>query len=445
MNSTKHRFSNRIVNEQKSNIWEEILQLSGKYGALNLALGFPDFAPPKHVRNALENVSNQSNHMIHHYTRTLGHPRLVKILAKIYSRELQQTLDPMKNVVTTIGAYEAMYAAFQALVNPGDEVILLEPCYEPYKVVAGLSGATVRYVPLIPKEGSNESDDWKFNLENLKAAFNEKTKAIVVNSPMNPLGKVFTREELQEIADLCVQFDVLCFSDEVYEWLIYGERHFVRMATLNGMADRTITMGSAGKTFSVTGWKIGWAIGPAHLISAMHLFHHLAVRGTPSVLQEALAIAFETEESRIGNPDCYFSLLSKQMEQKRNELSTYLSDAGLQPITPGGGYFIVADISSIDTEDGVNPNSQEAYDSQFVKWAIKEKKLTLIPLSIFYSEEHRHYGDKFVRVCFAKTEDSLQKARGILKNWNHTHENGVTNGHNGHNGVLNGNGMNGIK
>lgn len=121
MNSTKHKFSNRIVNEQKSNIWEEILQLSGKYGALNLALGFPDFAPPKHIRNALENVSNQSNHMIHHYTRTLGHPRLVKILAKIYSRELQQTLDPMKEVITTIGAYEAMYAAFQALVNPGDE------------------------------------------------------------------------------------------------------------------------------------------------------------------------------------------------------------------------------------------------------------------------------------------------------------------------------------
>ncbi|XP_022316015.2 kynurenine--oxoglutarate transaminase 3-like [Crassostrea virginica] len=402
MNSRKHKFSNRIVNEQKSNIWEEILQLSGKYGALNLALGFPDFAPPKHIRNALENVANQQNHMIHHYTRTLGHPRLVKVLAKIYSRELQQTLDPMKNVVTTIGAYEAMYAAFQALVNPGDEVILLEPCYEPYKVVAGLAGAIVRYVPLIPKEGSNESDDWKFDINNLKAAFNEKTKAIVVNNPMNPLGKVFTREELQEIADLCVQYDVLCFSDEVYEWLIYGKRQHIRMATLNGMAERTITMGSAGKTFSVTGWKIGWAIGPAHLISAMHLFHHLAVRGTPSVLQEALAIAFETEETRIGNPDCYFSLLSKQMEQKRNELSTYLNDAGLVPITPGGGYFIVADISSIDTEDGVNPNIQEAYDSQFVKWAIKEKKLTLIPLSIFYSEEHKHYGDKFVRVCFAK-------------------------------------------
>ncbi|XP_061182957.1 kynurenine--oxoglutarate transaminase 3-like isoform X1 [Saccostrea echinata] len=438
MNSTKHKFSNRIINEQKSNIWEEILQLSAKCGALNLALGFPDFAPPKHIRNALEHVTNQSNHMIHHYTRTLGHPRLVKILAKLYSRELQQTLDPMKNVVTTIGAYEAMYAAFQALVNPGDEVILLEPCYEPYKVVAGLAGATVRYVPLIPKQGSNESDDWTYDIETLRGAFNNKTKAIVVNNPMNPLGKVFTRKELQEIADLCVQHDVLCFSDEVYEWLIYGKRQLVRMATLNGMADRTITMGSAGKTFSVTGWKIGWAVGPAHLISAMHLFHHLAIRGTPSVLQEALAMAFETEESRLGNPDCYFTLLSKQMEQKRDEMSTYLKDAGLQPITPGGGYFILANISSIDTEDGIDLGSQEAYDSQFVKWAIKEKKLTFIPLSIFYSEEHRHFGDKFVRICFAKTEDTLQKARGMLKAWSGNDENGLTNGHNG---VLNGHGV----
>ncbi|KAK3108347.1 hypothetical protein FSP39_006066 [Pinctada imbricata] len=310
--------------------------------------------------------------MLNHYTRGAGHPRLVNILAKVYSKQLQHEIHPMTNVLTSIGAFDALYTTFQALVNPGDEVIIMEPYYEPYKEICRLAGAKVVYVPLAPKEKDSNSDGWVYDFEQLQTAFSLNTKAIIVNNPMNPLGKVFTKDELQPIADLCVKYNVLCVADEVYEYFIYGGRKHYRMATFPGMFERTLTIGSAGKTFNATGWKVGWAIGPENLISPLQEFHHNTIRTNPTPLQEAVAVGFETEFERLDRADCYFTTMSQEMEEKRDQLAGYLREAGLRPIIPSGGCFVIADISSLergdDTKSPGHSTRMESIGNGYSKW-----------------------------------------------------------------------------
>lgn len=408
-------------NNCDGNVCREILELVSKYGSLDMSLGLPDFRPPENVLESLSNAAIGENYMLNHYSRAYGHPRLVNALARLYSITLEREIDPMVNINVTTGAFEALFCSFIGLVNPGDEVILIEPFFEPYIPMLRLAGARLVYVQLKPtKEGGmTSSQDWSFNCEEMTKAFNNKTKAIVLTNPSNPLGKVFTLEELTLICTLCNKYDVMCVADEVYEWLVYGGAKHIRMATLPGMWERTLSIGSAGKIFSVTGWRVGWAIGPEHLMKGVNTIHGMALRTNPTPTQEAVAVSIETELSRLNSPECYFISHPREMELKRDLLCNYLCQAGIQAVKPDAGFLIVADISKLDTNGCVSrKDTDEAYDYKFVKWAIKEKKFCTIPISISYSPEHRKQGENYIRICFAKTEETLEKARKLLQDWN---------------------------
>ncbi|XP_069106085.1 kynurenine--oxoglutarate transaminase 3-like [Argopecten irradians] len=395
-------------------------KMASQNGSVNLGLGFPNFAPPNHIAQALSDAATGENHMLHHYTRPYGHPRLVNVLAKLYSKLLSTTLDSTDHILTTIGAFQGLSSICQSIIYPGDEVILLEPFYSPYKNMLEMRGAVPVFVPLRPyDDGSGQSStNWIFDKQELENAVSDKTKAIFLNTPMNPLGKVFTKDELQEISDLCIKHNLLCVADEVYEWLIYDRKQHVRIASFPNMWQRTITLGSAGKSFSITGWKVGWCIGPKHLIGVLQNYHFSSIRTSPTLTQEAVAVAFEKEIPLLNTPESYFQSLSKEMEGKRNRLCKYLDNAGFKAIVPDGGYYIIADISNILMHTQENGKiSEEALDYRFAKWAVTEKKLCVLPMSIFYSEAHRHLCEKYVRICFVKTDETLEKAKEILDEW----------------------------
>uniref|UniRef100_A0A674NXY7 Kynurenine aminotransferase 1 n=1 Tax=Takifugu rubripes TaxID=31033 RepID=A0A674NXY7_TAKRU len=386
----------------------EFTQLAAAYSKVNLGQGFPDFAPPKFVQEAFCHALNEGP-MMHQYTRAFGHVPLVKSLAKFFSRVIGHEIDPLEDILVTVGAYQALFSAFQALINEGDEVIIVEPFFDCYQPMVKMAGGQPVYIPLRPKgDGSVlSSGDWVLSPEELASKFTPRTKALVINTPNNPLGKVYKTEELQMIADLCIKHDVLVISDEVYEWLTYDGAKHVKIASLPGMWERTITIGSGGKTFSATGWKVGWAISSGHIIKHMKTIHQNTVYHCATPAQEAVARGFEREYEVFGTPESYFQQLPAMLHHKKNKLASLLKSVGLKPIMPEGGYFMTADFSSIN----------EAKDFRFVKWLIKEKGLATIPVSAFYSPEHGKEFDKYIRFCFVKEEATLDAAAEILKKW----------------------------
>ncbi|XP_074546601.1 kynurenine--oxoglutarate transaminase 1-like [Halichoeres trimaculatus] len=399
------------------NVWVEFTKLAADYKAVNLGQGFPDFSPPKFMQDAFcKAVSGRP--MMHQYTRPFGHPRLVNTLSKFFSRIVGHEIDPFEDILVTVGAYQALFSAFQALVDEGDEVIIVEPFFDCYQPMVKMAGGTAVYVPLRPKADGAilSSGDWVLNPEELESKITPQTKAIVINTPNNPLGKVYKTEELQMIADLCIKHDMLCISDEVYEWLTYDGSKHVKIASLPGMWERTITIGSAGKTFSATGWKVGWAIGSGKNIKCLKATHQMSVFDCPTAAQEAVAQGFEREYEVLGTPESYFKQLPAMLYHKRNKLAECLQSVGLQPIMPEGGYFMIADISSVKVDFKDESSEDEAYDFRFVKWLTKEKGLATIPVSAFYSPEHSKQFDKYIRFCFVKEESTMEAAESILRN-----------------------------
>ncbi|KAM7033785.1 kynurenine--oxoglutarate transaminase 1 isoform 1-T1 [Acridotheres tristis] len=403
------------------NIWVDFVKLAATYSKVNLGQGFPDFPAPDFLTEALTRALSGGNHMLHQYTRAFGHPPLVEVLAQFFEKLLGRDLDPMTNVMVTVGAYQALFCCFQALVDEGDEVIIIEPFFDCYESMVKMAGGTPVFVPLrpnSPKDGKlMSSADWQMDPAELASKFSERTKAIVLNSPNNPLGKVFSRGELGLIAELCVKHDVLCISDEVYEWLVYDGKQHIRIASLQGMWDRTVTIGSAGKTFSVTGWKVGWVVGPNRLIQHIRTVHQNSVYHCATIAQEAVAQGFQRELMLYGKPESYFVQLPKELQQKRDWLVQSLDDVGMKPIIPEGTYFLVADISQFKSDVPDVPNSDEPYDYRFTKWMVKNKGLAAIPLSAFYSEAHKNNYTNFIRFCFAKEDATLKAANDILQKW----------------------------
>ncbi|GFR10602.1 kynurenine--oxoglutarate transaminase 3 [Trichonephila clavata] len=281
----------------KESVWVEFIQLALDYKPVNLGQGFPDFAAPDHVSKALSQAAVSPNVLLNQYTRGFGHPRLVNALSKLYTQLIGRPLDAKKEFLVTAGAYEALYCTLLGLVNPGEEVIIIEPFFDCYEPMTQMAGGKPVFIPLRPKKTGTgvSSNDWVLDPVELASKFNKNTKLIIINTPHNPLGKVFTRDELTMIGDLCKKHDVIAVMDEVYEWIVYKGHEHIRMATLPGMWERTITIGSAGKTFSVTGWKIGWAYGPQHLLQSLQLLHQNCVYTCPTPIQEAVAIGFETK------------------------------------------------------------------------------------------------------------------------------------------------------
>lgn len=391
-----------------TSIFSEYTALANRHNAVNLGQGFPNFAAPDFIKEAAQAAIAAD---LNQYARSAGHPRLVNALAATYGPLFDRELDPLQEIVVTDGATEAIYATVQALVEPGDEVILIEPFYDSYPASVIMAGGTPVYVPLRQQPGATSASEFALDMDELAAAISPRTRLIIVNTPQNPLGKVFSRQELAQIAALAQKHDLLILSDEVYEWMVYPAPdgtpiQHVRMATLPGMWERTITLGSAGKTFSVTGWKVGWAIAPAHLANAIFMAHQWIPFAVATPFQDAVGAAFEEAPRQD-----YFSWLAQMYQDKRDKLLDVLNAVGLTPIRPDGSYFIV-----VDTRDLAVPVPESTRrDVAVARWFTSEIGVAAIPPSPFYSEAHQDLTDNLARFCFCKTDDLLDEAAHRLR------------------------------
>ena len=367
-------------------IFADINALAAKHGAVNLGQGAPDFDGPPEVLAAAVTAINSA---INQYAPGIGMAPVRQAIAQHAQRFYQQQLNPDTDVLVTSGATEAMFAAILGLTDAGDEVIVFEPVYDTYVPNLVMAGVTPQYVPL-------RGENWSFDPDELARAFNARTKAIVVNTPHNPTGKVFSRDELGLIAELCQKHDIIGITDEVYEHIVYDDASHVRLATLPGMAERTLTISSLGKTFSVTGWKIGWAMGPAALVQAVNQAHQFITYAVAAPLQAAAATA-------LNLPFGYFENLQANYQSRRDRMLQVLRSAGFTVFKPQGGYFIMIDWR------GVAPRHVQD-DRQFARWLIEAIGVACIPASPFYQDSDKHLGKYFARFAVCKKDETLDAA-----------------------------------
>lgn len=355
-------------------------RLAREHNAINLAQGFPNFPTPSVLKEAAAAAVARD---INQYAITWGSKRLRDALAARYADWYDLTVDPEREITVTCGATEAMAATLMAIVDPGDEVIVPEPFYENYGPDAVLCDASPVYVPLRPGE--------PLDLDRVARAFTPKTRAIIVNTPNNPTGRVLTEHELTGIADLCIKHDVYAVTDEIYEHIRYDGPH-IPIATLPGMRDRTITISGASKTFSVTGWRVGWIIAPPEVTDAIRKVHDFLTVGSPAPLQEAVGVALEQCDAS------FYQGLSREYRERREILCGALSAAGFKITPPEGAYYVLADFTALS----------DLPDVEFSYWLTKEIGVTPVPGSSFYRE--KSMGRNFVRFAFCKTDELLRQA-----------------------------------
>ena len=376
------------VQDFGTSVFTEMTLLARECAAINLAQGFPDFDGPLEVQAAaLEALRSGDNQ----YAVSYGQPDLRAAIAEHALRFYGQQVDGSHEVTVVSGATEGMFAAVQALVDPGDEVIVFEPYYDSYAPSVVMAGGTVRSVALQPPA-------WNFDPQDLARAFNARTRLILVNTPHNPTGKVFSQAELQYIAELCKEQDVLALVDEVYEHLTYDGVPHVRLAQLAGMHERTLTVSSAGKTFSYTGWKIGWVIAPPALTAAVRSAHQFITFSTATPLQHAAAAGLRL-------PDGYFERLAQEYVEKRDFLAGVLQRAGLPVLNCAGTYFLMADISARGFDD----------DVEFCRYLTRNVGVAAVPPTAFFSEANKQLGRCYARFSFCKKMSTLQMAAERLE------------------------------
>jgi aspartate/methionine/tyrosine aminotransferase len=363
----------------------EMTRLANLHGAVNLSQGFPDFAAPEALKEAARRAVSSD---INQYAITWGARGLREAIARAFTDRYGVPVDPERDVTVTCGSTEAMIATLMAILDPGDEVVFFEPFYENYGPDAILSGATAKRVRVRPP-------DWTFDRDELRRAFSPKTRAVIVNTPNNPTGHVLTRDELQAIADLCIEHDAIAVTDEIYEHILYDGHRHVPMASLPGMAERTVTINGMSKTYSVTGWRVGWAIAPATISSAIRKVHDFLTVGAAAPLQEAGITA-------LSLPQSYYDELAQAYAVRRDRLLGILQRTGFRPYPPQGAYYVMADISAFGFPDDVS----------FVRHLVEEIGVAVVPGSSFFHDPKD--GHSLVRFAFCKKEATLDEAERRL-------------------------------
>lgn len=375
--------SNRTADFTDSVI-RRMTRISNKYGAVNLSQGFPDFEPPKEILNRLAQVTKED---FHQYSTTWGAQNFREALALKIQHFSGVAVDPDSELVVTCGSTEAMMASMMSVTNPGDKVIVFSPFYENYGADTILSGAQPIYVPLVPPE-------FNFNVDVLEAAFRQKPKAIIVCNPSNPCGKVFTKEELTIIADLAKKYDTFVITDEVYEHILYKPNVHTYMASLPGMKERTITCNSLSKTYSITGWRLGYTQANSEITDRIKKVHDFLTVGAAAPLQEAAVTGL-----KFG--DEYYEDLQKKYTHKRNLFLHGLDDIGLKHTVPQGAYYIMIDISEFGFDS----------DLEFAEVLARDVGVGSVPCSTFFKEKENRY----VRLHFAKKDETLNEALNRLE------------------------------
>ena len=388
--ASQHRHVSRKASLFTESVIREMTREALKHGAVNLSQGFPDFAAPSDIKQvAMQAIADDINQ----YAITWGARDFREAIAKKTKWYLDLDVNPETELTVTCGSTEGMIAAMMATVDPGDEVVIFEPFYENYAPDAILSDARPRYVPL-------RAPDWTFDPDELRAAFNSKTKAIIICNPNNPTGKVFSPSEMEFIASLCQEFDALCFTDEIYEHIIYpredAEIQHLSMAQLDGMRDRTVIVNSMSKTYSVTGWRVGYCIAAPEITSGIRKVHDFLTVGAAAPLQAAGAYA-------LALPPEYYDYLQTEYRARRDLLLPVLEQAGFKTFRPDGAYYIMTDISAFGFAD----------DVEFTRHLIREVGVACVPGSSFYSLPER--GAQQVRFCYCKKDETLALAAERLE------------------------------
>jgi aspartate/methionine/tyrosine aminotransferase len=381
----KHFLSDKVGHFTESVI-REMTRQAMVHGAVNLAQGFPDFPAPAEIKRAAQEAVASD---VNQYAITWGAKNLRNAIGRQMKVWQNIDVDPEKEVTVCCGSTEAMISTLLAVCNAGDEVVIFEPFYENYGPDSVLSGASPKFVKLRPPQ--EDGSEWTFDEKELRLAFAKHTKAIILNTPNNPTGKVFTRAELELIRDLCLEFDVLAITDEIYEHILYDGTEHISMASLEGMRDRTVTINGMSKTYSVTGWRVGWAVAPEKLTNAIRKVHDFLTVGAPAPLQEAGA-------SALSLPPAYYEKLAEGYRVRRDHLMPALTAAGFKCFRPRGAYYVMTDISGFGFQDDVS----------FARYLVQEIGVAAVPGSSFYRDPKD--GAEQVRFAFCKKPGTLDEA-----------------------------------
>jgi aspartate/methionine/tyrosine aminotransferase len=393
----KHFLSDKVEHFTESVI-REMTRQAMLHSAVNLAQGFPDFPAPADIKRAAQQAVAAD---VNQYAITWGAKNLRNAIARQMKAWQGIDVNPETQITVTCGSTEAMISTLLAVCNKGDEIIIFEPFYENYGPDAILSGAKPVFVKLHPPAGAD--GEWTFDERELRTAFRSHTKAIILNTPNNPTGKVFTRAELELIRDLCVEFNVLAITDEIYEHIIYDGTQHISIASLEGMDERAVTINGLSKTYSVTGWRVGWAVAPPNVTNAIRKVHDFLTVGAPAPLQEAGAAA-------LSLPPSYYQSLATSYCARRDRLMPALGEAGFHCYRPRGAYYVMTDISAFGFSDDVT----------FTKYLVKEVGVAAVPGSSFYNDPRD--GAQQVRFAFCKRADTLDEAGKRLQGVRQSHK-----------------------
>jgi len=403
--SSMAEISRRMISAKAEQFTESVIRemtrLAIKHSAVNLSQGFPDFAAPEEIKEAARQAISDD---INQYAITWGAKALRDVIVEKFERTQSVRYDPEREITICCGSTEAMMSAMMAIINPGDEIVVFEPFYENYGPDAILSGASPRFVRMQPPSAKNP--DWSFDHDELAAAFGANTKAIILNTPNNPTGKVFTRSELEFIRNLCVRWNAYCVTDEIYEHILYDGTEHISMARIDGMRDRTIVINGMSKTYSVTGWRVGWALAPPETTQAIRKVHDFLTVGAAAPLQQAGA-------SALRSPREYYDNLAATYLKKRERLLKILDSAGFTVYKPRGAYYIMTDISRFRFPADDPRFASPTKDVAFAKYLVEEIGVACVPGSSFYNNPQD--GSLQVRFTFCKKEETLAAAEARFR------------------------------